>query len=183
MLEDEHNLIVRIKHGDSEAFGLIYDHYMPMIYRFVLVKVGSKEDAEDISHQVFLKAWQNVNGQYSERGFPFSSWLYQIARNSIIDHYRRIKPMSSLEDEENTEELIDHARLDYKIDLKDSSNKILEAIKKLKNIEADVVTMRFIDDLSIKEVALAVGKTEGAVKLIQHRALEKIKSDLKERYE
>ena len=60
MLEDEHNLVARAKEGEAEAFGLLYDFYMPRIYRFVLFKVGHREEAEDLTHQVFLKAWENV---------------------------------------------------------------------------------------------------------------------------
>ncbi len=96
MLDGEQKLIKDAVQGISSAFGSLYDHYQPMIYRSVLVKVGRREDAEDITHQVFLSAWQNIGG-YKHRGYPFSSWLYQIARNQVIDHYRAKRDEVSLE--------------------------------------------------------------------------------------
>src|ERR1700677_3343750 len=80
MIDGEEKLIQEAVRGDSSAFGLLYDHYQPMIYRFVAVKVGRREEAEDITHQVFMNAWQNI-ASYRHRGHPFSSWLYRIARN------------------------------------------------------------------------------------------------------
>ena len=87
MLDGEKRIIQDAVGGEASAFGLLYDHYQPKIYRFVLVKVGRREEAEDLTHQIFLHALQNI-GSYEHLGFPFSSWLYQIARNQIIDHYR-----------------------------------------------------------------------------------------------
>lgn len=179
MLEDEHDLILKAKGGEAEAFGRLYDHYLPAIYRFILLKVGQREEAEDLTHHVFLKAWTSMGTSYSEQGFPFSSWLYRIARNSVIDHYRRIKPTSSIEEEENREELINRPAVESLIDKKEASKQIMSALKELKETEQDVVIMRFIEDLSVKETAEAVNKSEGAVKVIQHRALEKIRKILK----
>ena len=87
MLDGEQSYVNSAIRGDSSAFGVLYDHYQPMIYRFVAVKVGRREEAEDITHQVFLSAWQNIK-RYEHRGHPFSSWLYRIARNQVVDHYR-----------------------------------------------------------------------------------------------
>ena len=96
MLEGEKNLINRAKSGEAKAFGLLYDHYIPQIYRFIYLKVTNREEAEDLTHQVFMKAWQNINN-YEERGFQFSSWLYQISRNQVIDFYRQKKQYLDLE--------------------------------------------------------------------------------------
>src|SRR3989338_7246444 len=100
MVDGEEKLIGRAIVGESSAFGLLYDGYQPKIYRFILVKVGHREDAEDLTHQIFLKAWQHVD-DYEPRGLPFGSWLYQIARNQIVDFYRTKKthdPLESLEE-------------------------------------------------------------------------------------
>ncbi|MDD5099158.1 MAG: RNA polymerase sigma factor, partial [Candidatus Colwellbacteria bacterium] len=154
-------------------FGQLYDHYMPMIYRFILLKVAQREEAEDLTHQVFLKAWTSIGSKYSEKGLPFSSWLYRIARNVVIDKYRRTKPTVDLD--EDLIEITSHLDLEQKIDIKNDVRKIFDAINKLKEIEKDTVIMRFVEDLSIKEVSESLGKSEGAVKLIQHRAIEKIR--------
>src|SRR3972149_3397272 len=173
MLEDEHNLIARAKEGEAEAFGLLYDFYMPRIYRFVLVKVGHREEAEDLTHQTFLKAWEHIE-TYESRGYPFSSWLYSIARNSVIDHHRRSKPQVSI-DELGDDILLEKETQGSGLDAKIGWDVMLEAIFRLKGIEQDVLIMRFVDELTHQEVAKAIGKTEGATKVIQHRALKNLK--------
>jgi len=178
MLEGERNLITKAKNGESEAFGLVYDHYMPKIYRFVLVKVSRREEAEDITHQVFLKAWTAIGTYYSEGELPFSSWLYRIAKNTVIDHYRRERPTLNIDDHEGSDELITRPDLDNKIDLEEKTKKLLETIKSLKETEREVIMLRFVEDMPTKEVAEAIGKSEGAVKVIQHRALENLRRKL-----
>lgn len=182
-MEDEKQLIKKAKDGEAEAFGSLYDHYLPKIYRFVLLKVSHREEAEDLTHQAFLKAWENI-GKYRYEGFPFGSWLYRIARNAIIDHYRATKHMRSdvaLEElEERVGELPDQDLVpaDAKLDQKLEIFEISTAIKKLKDVEQDIIIMRFVDDLPHEEVARVVGKSVSATKLIQHRAIKKIREEL-----
>lgn len=178
MLEDERKLILEAKGGEAEAFGRLYDYYLPAIYRFILLKVGQREEAEDLTHQVFLKAWQNVSG-FSEKGLPFSSWLYRIARNLVIDRYRKAKPVVSIDEEFVSEKLIFRPNVSS-IDDKRDVARIMVSIQQLKDIERDVVIMRFVEDMSIKEVSETINKSEGAVKLIQHRAIRKIKESLEQ---
>src|SRR3989338_5755556 len=82
MLDGEAQLIRQAQRGNAESFGELYDHYLPKIYRYIFAKVSHREHAEDIAHEVFLAAWKNLPG-YRMRGFPFSSWLYRIARNEV----------------------------------------------------------------------------------------------------
>lgn len=90
-MEEERKLVLKAREGNEEAFGQLYDKYMPAIYRFVFLKVGGqKAQAEDISHEVFLNAWQNIKN-FRFQGYPFSSWLYRIAGNAVIDYYRTRK--------------------------------------------------------------------------------------------
>ena len=86
-MKEEPELIKKAKNRNPEAFGLLYDQYLPAIYRFILLKIGDKVTTEDLAHQVFLSAWQNIEN-YQTQGFPFSSWLYRIAHNAVIDYYR-----------------------------------------------------------------------------------------------
>ena len=178
MIEDERNLIIRAKGGEAEAFGLLYDEYLPKIYRFVLLKTGHREEAEDLTHQVFLQAWKSLKS-YNDQGYPFSSWLYRIARNLTVDYYRRFRLNIPLE-ESRFFGAKDEIDLAVNFDLSKESTRLTVAIQKLKDIEQTVIIMRFIDELSIKETAGAIDKSEGAVKLIQHRAIQKLKKLMSE---
>ena len=177
MLDGEQAIIARAVRGESSAFGLLYDHYEPQIYRFVFIKVSRREEAEDLTHQIFLSAWQSI-GRYEDLGFPFSSWLYRIARNEVIDYYRSKREFVPIEDLDP--ELLaipsDAARI---VDQSLALERALAVIQELKPEHQDVLIMRFIDDMPIKDVALAMGKTEGAVKLLQHRALRQVERRLR----
>jgi len=174
MLDGEKKLISDAVKGRPSAFGSLYDHYHSKIYRFVLVKVSHREEAEDLTHQVFLSAWQNI-ATYKYRGSPFGSWLYQIARNKIIDHYRAKRPAVELENADEEYFLSSDEDLDSSIDASLNMEQVMSAIRELKPLYQDVIIMRFVEELSPKEVAAALGKTEGAVKLLQHRALKELK--------
>lgn len=173
MLDSENELIKNAIEGESSAFGLLYDYYQPRIYRFIFFKVGQKEEAEDLTHEVFLSAWQNIRS-YKNRGFPFSSWLYQIARNRIIDYYRTRKSDIGLEEIDPEKFSVPpsvYSTTEEKLELE----KLINSIRKLKPEYQDVIIMRFIEDMPIKEVAAFFKKSEGAVKILQHRAIAELK--------
>lgn len=178
MLDGEDDIVRDAIQGEASAFGLLYKHYQPKIYRFVYFKVGRREEAEDLTHHVFLKAWQNIEN-FKPRGFPFGSWLYRMARNQVIDFYRTQKSNLSIDeldpDSLRGNEDVAHA-LDHRLDIQ----KVRQAILRLKPEHQDVLIMRFIEEYSVKEVADALKKSEGAVKLLQHRAMEKLKTYLNE---
>lgn len=178
MIDGEQNLIQRAIRGEAPAFGSLYDHYQPKIYRFVLIKVSQREEAEDLTHQVFLNAWQNIKS-YKNLGFPFGSWLYQIARNEVIDFYRTRKKSARIE-EIDPEALSFDALNQQSAETSMALQKVRTSMLKLKPEQQDVIIMRFVEDLSLKETAAAMGKTEGAIKLLQHRAIDKLKELLKQ---
>jgi RNA polymerase sigma-70 factor (ECF subfamily) len=181
MNKEERDLVEKAKKGESEAFGLLYDRHFDSIYRFVFLKTGSRADAEDISHQVFLSAWQKIEN-YKFQGFPFSSWLYKIALNAVIDHWRTKKPNIGIHlvREDYLSELPEFQnQVDQKFDLKLVKN----AIAKLEPDQQNVIIMKFVDELSNKEIADALGKSEGAIRVIQHRALRQLKKMIEEEKE
>ncbi len=175
MLDGEDKIIVSAVKGEASAFGLLYDHYQPQIYRFVMLKTGRREEAEDLTHQVFLHALKHIKN-YKDLGHPFSSWLYQIARNQIIDYYRTRK--SNLPLQEAEEDVIARENPEAEAGGKLELEKLQAAIKELKPGYQDVIILRFVEELAIKEVAGTLGKSEGAVKLLQHRALKQLKKFL-----
>ncbi|KKU94549.1 MAG: RNA polymerase sigma-70 factor, ECF subfamily [Candidatus Jorgensenbacteria bacterium GW2011_GWA1_48_13] len=178
MTKEESELVKKAQKGDNGAFGEIYDRHLPAIYRFILLKVGTRVDAEDICHQVFLSAWQNI-GNYREKGFPFSSWLYKIARNAVVDHWRTNKVNVNIElVSENL--LSDLPDIGEKIDKKLELKLIWGALRLLDEDHQNLLIMKFVDELSNKEIAGILGKSEGAVRVIQHRALKQIKKILEQ---
>lgn len=173
MLDGENKLIEQAIKGRPSAFGSLYDYYQPKIYRFVLIKVGRREDAEDLTHEVFRSAWESIKG-YKNLGYPFSSWLYRIARNQIIDFWRTRKQDTSL-DKIDPEYFVAPATAQFDLSAKMEMEKVRGAIAQLKPEHQDVIVMRFVEDLPIKEVATALDKSEGAIKLLQHRAIKELK--------
>lgn len=172
-MEDEYQLIKNAKCGDSGSFGLLYDRYTAQIYRFILLKVSHKEIAEDLTHEVFLSAWQNIDN-YHFQGHPFSTWLYQIARNRVIDHYRTQKINFSLETVQEDFFQVDQS-FDRLLDQQISLNQIKTALKQLTEEQQNIVILRFVEDLSPSEISQILHKSEGAVRLMQHRAIQKLK--------
>jgi RNA polymerase sigma-70 factor (ECF subfamily) len=178
-MEDERKLISRAKEGKEEAFGQLYDKYMPAIYRFVFLKVGGhKAQAEDICHNVFLSAWQNI-GSFKFQGHPFSSWLYRIAGNAVIDYYRTRKVNVNIENIPE-EPVVETASLAERMDDRLELENIRQCLKKLEPSYQDVLIMKFVEELSNKEIAEALEKSEGAVRVIQHRAIKQLKKHLEE---
>ncbi|MFH0806587.1 MAG: sigma-70 family RNA polymerase sigma factor [Candidatus Brennerbacteria bacterium] len=173
MREHEEELIQKAKSGDAASFGTLYDLYMPRIYRFVFLRTHQKEDAEDLTHRVFMNAWQNLD-RYESRGFPFGSWLYRIATNAVIDHYRTARvhaPLEAIPEEILSEPNGMGEAVDTAIDL----HRVRVMLTNLEPDQQNVLLMKFVDDMTNKEIADALGKTEGAVRVIQHRAIKKLK--------
>lgn len=183
MLEDEIKLIRQAQKGQADPFGLLYDHYCPQIYRFILLKVDNKEEAEDLTHEVFLNAWQNVSN-YNDRGYPFSSWLYQIARNRVIDYYRTRKNAAAIDENEIDESVFKvMPALEGVLDQQSQLARVKNAITLLNEEQQTVVILRYIEELTPAEIAAIFNKSEGAVRLVQHRAINKLKTILEEKDE
>jgi RNA polymerase sigma-70 factor (ECF subfamily) len=175
MIDGEEKIVALAVDGDSRAFGALYDHYHPQIYRFIFLKVSSREEAEDLTHQVFLNAWLGIQ-RYRHRGHPFSSWLYQIARNQVVDFYRSRKEGISLEDVDPEAFAGKSGEADLERNLE--VERAIAAVRTLKQEYQDVLILRFVEDMSVRETADLVGKSEGAVKLLQHRALRALREKL-----
>lgn len=175
-MSSEEKLIKRAKNGDREAFGALYDTHIAPIYRFILVRVGNKADAEDLTHQTFLSAWQGLE-RYNFQGFPFSSWLYRIASNAVIDFYRTNKKHFDVE--AVPEEMLAHnPNFQEKVDKEMTVRMVRETMKGLDHDQQTVLTLKFMNDLSNREIAEVMQKSEGAVRVIQHRALKQLRSKI-----
>ena len=163
----------------SEQFSQIYDQYIDKIYRFVYLKVNSQEVAEDITSKVFTRGWDAFKAQPNAIKNP-SAFLYQIARNAVIDHYRE-KGRSKIVSSEISPELIDPGTTAYeKAILSVDVSLVRTAILGLKKEYQDVLIWHYLEDMSIAQIAENLGKPAGTIRVILHRGLKELKGLIKE---
>lgn len=166
--------------NDPEAFAKLYDLYARRIYSFVFFKVSGKEEAEDITSEVFLKAWNYVTENKSVESF--SGLLYRLARNSIIDLYRKKKQETiSLDNEEREIEMGDSGVWAENLGIKLESQKIMTALQGLKQEYREIITLKYVDELNISEICEITGRGKIAARVTLHRGLKKLKQLLEER--
>jgi RNA polymerase sigma-70 factor (ECF subfamily) len=179
-IKDEEALIARAKE-DPEAFGELYDHYFPQIYRYVASRVRIQSLAEDITSEVFFKALRAI-GRYRHTGHPFSAWLYQIAVNAITDHYRaRKRTEDSLDD---VPELADSSvAVEDVVADRMGTGDIWALIEALPQQQRVAMTLKYGQDLKLAEIGLIMGKTEGAVKLLIFRGTATLRQRLQARWQ
>ncbi len=154
---------------DSHAFGELYDRFVERVYRYLYFRTGSQPEAEDLTEQVFLKAWEAI-GRYRWQGRPFVAWLYRLAHNSHIDHVRTHRPTTSLNDDNHPIELASPAatvELSRALD----ADLLSSALAELTVDQQQVIVMKFIDGLDNEQIAQSMAKREGAIRALQMRAL------------
>ncbi len=164
-------LLSKAKSGENAAFGELYELCFDKIYRFIYFRVGHKEIAEDLTEEIFIKAFENLH-TLNQSG-SFEAWLYQIARNKVIDYYRRKQMLTNLEDVEHSLEY--ETNLIDVVNLKIEQRIFVKLLKELPSEQQIVIKLKFLEDLSNREIAELLHKTEGAIRVIQHRAITKLK--------
>jgi len=169
------DLAKRFVKGDKDAFSDIYDIYADKLYRFVYFKVKA-DDIEDIVELCFLKAWDKRKS-YNPKKSSLNSWLYTIARNSVIDYYRVAKQVEELNVNIKDEKKVSNPKKTTEDIL--NANLVRKAIEELPENYKDLVVLRFIDDLSYAELSEALAKTEATIRVMQFRAMKKLKAILK----
>lgn len=175
---DDLDLIRRAQGGNVDAIGALYDQHHESIFRYVWLRVGDRALAEDLTGDVFMRMLSALPG-YRALGLPFRSWLYRIAHNLIVDHFRRSNsrvsvPLESVEahaDEDDPARAADQTLL---------AERLQRALARLDETQREVIVLRFFLGLSIHETVHAVGRSEAAVKAIQHRALNALRLSLRE---
>ncbi|MGZ6316535.1 MAG: RNA polymerase sigma factor [Anaerolineales bacterium] len=169
---DEVSLIGLSQQGDADAFARLYDHYADPIYRYVYFRVADSHLAEDITSQIFIKMWQKLPS-YRVGEASISAWLYRIAHNAVVDHYRTRRTVVSLEDlqsgevgrEDDTEENLEqHMQMEQ----------LRRALQELTEGQREVLILRFIEGLSVREIARQLGKRQGAVRALKMRGLREL---------
>jgi RNA polymerase sigma-70 factor (ECF subfamily) len=168
-LKDERSLVRQARQGDANAFGLLYDAYVDRLYRFIYYRVSDVPLAEDLTSKVFLKAWENLPN-YRYQGLSFGAWLFSIARNTVIDHYRTARQEPSLESVGPvTDESID---LERSLNESLQSDALAEALRQLTDEQREVLVLKFIIGYTTEEIARLMKKRPGAVRALQMRGLQ-----------
>jgi RNA polymerase sigma-70 factor (ECF subfamily) len=168
---EEQRVVARATRRDSAAFGILYETHLDRVYRYVYYRVGSTTEAEDLTEQVFLKAWEAID-RYESRGVPFIAWLYRLAHNLVIDHYRARRPTMPLEDVGEAEE--PGANILDAVESQLDAEQVREALRKLSPEHQQLIVLRFVEGMSHAEVAQITGKSEGATRVVQFRALQNL---------
>ena len=169
-LDGEFKLVQRAQAGDHESFARLYDAYMERIYRYVFLRVSDALTAEDITAQVFMKAWERLD-TFMDDGSPFLAWLYQVARNAIIDHNRIRKTAIALEEADQAQ-ISFSEDIDEKIDQQTRLQEIRLALQVLTEEQQQVLLLKFANELKTPEIARLLGKEQGAIRALQMRALQ-----------
>lgn len=173
------SLVDRTKQGDRDAFTSLYEHFVDPIHRYIYFRVDA-DDAEDIVETVFVKAWEKI-GSYTAgvKGTSFSSWLYRIAHNLIVDHYRLHRTIEQIT-EEYQEERADH-HPGVVTERKIESDILKEGLKHLKDDYQQFLILKYINELSNRDISKLLGKSEGSLRIIQYRALRALRTVLEDR--
>jgi RNA polymerase sigma-70 factor (ECF subfamily) len=166
--EEERRLVERAVAKDQAAFAELYDRHVVRVYRHIYYLVGDAREAEDLTAQTFLKAWEAI-GRYKERGAPIVAWLLRIAHNLTVSYLRSKRDHSELEDV-----YVDHKRAGNPEEVLEQSTdekSVREAVMQLRDEQRQVIMLRFVEEMGYQEVAQVIGKSVPAVRVIQHRAL------------
>jgi RNA polymerase sigma-70 factor (ECF subfamily) len=174
-VQDEESLIRRAQQRDQVALTQLYEENFDKIYRYCVVKIGDRTEAEDMTQQVFLKAIKSLPS-YKFKGLPFSSWLYRIAHNQVVDYLRKKTRYATVPIDETIAAGKDDPRevAEGRLEIEE----LAVATMKLTEAQREVISLRFAAELSIAEVARAMGKSEGAIKALQHSAIAALRKVL-----
>lgn len=161
---------------DAEAFGILYNTYIERIYRFVYFKVGNREEAEDLTNDIFLRTWNYLINNQTKQVQSLSGLLYGIARNAVIDIYReRAKKQFIRLEPEELEQIPSEENVLEKMEQMHETTRIEKHLRGLKQEYQEVIILHYIEELSITEIAQMLGKKPLNIRVLLHRAIKKLK--------
>ena len=181
VIEQEKEILKKIKNGDNDAFGELYDFYAPRVYRFVRLKVDSQETAQDVTSEAFLRIWQYLQEQRKIRE-RFQALLYKIVRNLVIDFYRT-KSVREILLEDNLEEFAgvgEEETSDELVIRQEEMGEVRKALIQIHSNYQDVIVWYYLDELTIPEIAEILEKNEGTVRVLIHRAVRSLRKVMAE---
>lgn len=171
MVLDEERVISRIQQWFEDDFVKLYDFYIQKIYNYIYYKVWNKNDAEDITSETFMKAFDNIKSFDLSKNTKFSSWLYMIASNNVVDHYRKNDKEKSYD---WLEDRWEDTNIVWNLDNRHKLNEVLKFLDSLWEDKKEIFVMRIWDQLSYDEISAITGKTVSNCKVIFSRSLAKV---------
>ncbi len=172
MTNNDLGLVKVFQSGNRDAYIDLYDKYVKKIYKFIYFKTTHKETAEDLTSKTFLKALKNLENFSSKDNPSFSAWLYTIARNTVTDHYRTFKTADNIED---VWDLASDENLLQDAEMKERSHHLRELLKQLDTYQREIVMLRIYQEMSYKEIAEVLNKSEAACKMDYSRTIKRLK--------
>ncbi len=171
---DDDQLIARAAAGDREAFGRLYERYAVRVFRHAYFLTGEPALAEDITAQTFLKALEAIS-RFQSRGVPFIAWLFRITCNLVINHKKSQKNNGHAQLPETVKAEGTYYSPERSCEVKVDGERVWREVRRLPGEQRRVIVMRFIDDLGYPDIARILGKSVGAVRVIQFRALASLR--------
>jgi RNA polymerase sigma-70 factor (ECF subfamily) len=168
-------LVKQAQNGDQEAFGQLYELYFEKIYRFIYFKTTDRQTTEDLTSQTFFKALENL-AKFKGEIAQFKSWIYKIAHNLVIDHYRTNRdhtPLDLAQDLAAPEQTAAKTAINLELE------KVINYLDTLDPQDRQLIVLRIWDELSYREIAAIIGKSEASLKMQFSRLLKKVRNDLK----
>jgi len=176
-VEDAHADVWRLvrlaQAGDGEAFGTLYDCYVDTVFRFIYYRVNDRQLAEDFTSETFLRALRRI-GTISYQGRDIGAWFVTIARNIVLDHVKSARHRLEVTTADTLESREHEASTEATVLDTLQSEQLMAAIARLGEEQRECITLRFIQGLSVGETAAVMGKNDGAIKALQHRAVRKL---------
>ncbi len=169
----ERLLVDAAKAGDQAALSELYQTYFPRLYRYILARTGNSYDAEDLTEEVFMRVLEAIK-RFEHRKAPFSAWLFRIAHNAVISQ-RRKETARGRSSQLNDGMPVDSAGPEELVEKRVALDEVMQAAKSLPDAQRRVISLRFAAGLTVAETARAMGKGEGNVKVIQHKAIVKLR--------
>lgn len=163
--------------GDADAFSFIYEKNVTRIYNYIFYRIGFEADAEDLTARVFHRAFGHIE-KYQEKGVPFTAWLYRIAHNLTANWYRDTQRRKEISLEDQLD-LPHHGELpERQVERTQEKEILMKAIRRLPPERQQLILLKYLEDLTNGEIAVIMGRTEGAIKSLYHRSLISLREEI-----
>lgn len=169
--------LAQVAQGDREAFGILYQRYVDRIFTYIYYRTGSEHDAEDLTARVFFRAMRHVNN-YTDRGVPFSAWLYRIAHNLVANWHRDNSRRKEIPLDDMFQLAHDLPHPETSLVNNEEQARLLDVIRGFPPERQQLIILKFVEHLPNAEIGKIMGRTEGAIKSLYHRTLLTLRTSL-----